>query len=111
MRIDTISRSFSIPVKRRIAERDSIDGWPCCVYCGAAAPEELVWSNAHFISRSQAGIGDERNGLTLCPICHRNYDQTTARKKMREFFREYLMDHYDDWNEEELYYRKETHGR
>jgi hypothetical protein len=30
---------------------------------------------------------------------------------MREFFREYLMDHYDDWNEEELCYRKETHGR
>lgn len=111
MRKDTAARSFTIPVKKAIAKRDSIDGWPCCVWCGAAAPEELVWSNAHFIGRAQGGLGVEYNGLTLCPICHRNYDQTTARKKMREFFREYLMDHYDDWNEEELYYRKETHGR
>ena len=111
MRIDTIARSFSIPVKKAIAKRDSIDGWPCCVYCGAAAPEELAWSNAHFVSRAQGGIGTEQNGLTLCPICHRKYDQTTARKEMRNFLREYLMDHYGDWDEDSLYYRKEIHGR
>lgn len=111
MRIDTIARSFSIPVKRRIAERDSIDGWPCCVFCGAAAPEELVWSNAHYISRAQGGLGIEENGLTLCPICHRKYDQTTARIEMRGYFREYLQQYYEGWSEENLYYRKEIHGR
>ena len=50
MRKDTKARAFTIPVKKAIAQRDSIDGWPCCVWCGAAAPEEIVWSNAHFIS-------------------------------------------------------------
>lgn len=30
---------------------------------------------------------------------------------MRVFFRDYLMDHYEDWNEEDLVYRKEIHGR
>jgi 5-methylcytosine-specific restriction endonuclease McrA len=81
------------------------------VWCGAPAPEEICWSNAHFIPRSHGGLGDERNGLTLCPICHRKFDQTTARKGMRVFFRDYLMDHYEDWNEEDLVYRKEIHGR
>lgn len=30
---------------------------------------------------------------------------------MRNFLREYLMDHYEDWDEDSLYYRKEIHGR
>ena len=106
MRKDTKARDFDRKTKFAIAERDSIDGWPCCVYCGASAPAEIAWSNAHYIARSQQGRGIEQNGLTLCPICHRNYDQTTERMKMREFFREYLMSKYEHWNEDELVYRK-----
>lgn len=106
MRKDTKARDFDRKTKFAIAERDSIDGWPCCVYCGAAAPDTIAWSNAHFIARSQGGLGTERNGLTLCPICHRKYDQTTARTEMREFFREYLRMCYFGWNEEDLIYRK-----
>lgn len=110
MRKDTKARNFPREVKYDIAERDSIDGWPCCVNCGAAAPEKLCWSNAHFIARSQGGLGIARNGLTLCPICHRRYDQTTDRMEMRANFRRYLMAHYPDWDESQLVYRKETHG-
>lgn len=110
MRKDTKARNFTREVKIAISKRDSIDGWPCCVYCGAAAPEELCWSNAHFISRAQGGLGVESNGLTLCPICHRNYDQTTARNRMREYFREYLSSRYKGWNEQDLIQRKETYG-
>ena len=106
MRKDTRARDFDRKVKMAIAERDSIDGWPCCVFCGAAAPEMLAWSNAHYIARSQLGRGIEQNGLTLCPICHRNYDQTTSRMKMREYFREYLKERYEDWSEDTLIYRK-----
>lgn len=106
MHKDTKARDFDRKTKIAIAQRDSIDGWPCCVYCGAAAPSALAWSNAHYIARSQGGLGEERNGLTLCPICHRKYDQTTARMKMREFFREYLQNHYEDWSEDALIYRK-----
>ena len=106
MRKDTKARDFDRRVKYAIAERDSIDGWPCCVYCGAAAPAELAWSNAHYIARSQGGLGVAENGLTLCPICHRNYDQTTARMRMREFFREYLKERHENWSEDALIYRK-----
>ena len=107
MRIDTKARSIPKAVKLRVAERDSIDGWPCCVFCGAAAPAKLAWSNAHYIARSQGGLGIPENGLTLCPACHRQYDQTTARGEMRGFFREYLQECYmEEWSEEALIYRK-----
>ena len=107
MRKDTKARDFDRKAKEAIAERDSIDGWPCCVFCGAAAPAPLAWSNAHFISRAQGGLGTPANGLTLCPGCHRRYDQSTARAEMRGFFREYLKEHYEDWSEDALIYRKE----
>ena len=55
-------------------------------------------------------MGVEANGLTLCPICHRKYDQTTNRSKMREFFREYLSSKYEGWNEEDLIQRKGAYG-
>ena len=106
MRKDTKARDFDRKAKLAISERDSIDGWPCCVYCGLAAPSELAWSNAHFRARSQQGRGIPENGLTLCPKCHRRYDQTTARAQMREFFREYLKSKYEYWNEDDLIYRK-----
>ena len=106
MRKDTKARDFDRKAKEQISERDSIDGWPCCVFCGLAAPAPLAWSNAPFISRAQGGIGIPENGLTLCPECHRCYDQTTARSEMRAFFREYLQDQYPGWDEEKLYYKK-----
>lgn len=108
MHKSTKAQDFSRPVKIAIAERDSIDGWPCCVFCGLAAPDVTSWSNAHYIARSQGGLGIEQNGLTLCPVCHRRYDSTTARMEMRGYFREYLNDHYENWNEESLVYRREN---
>ena len=107
MHKDTKTRDFDRKAKESIAERDSIDGWPCCVYCGLAAPSPLVWSNAHFIARSHGGLGIPENGLTLCPECHRRYDQSTDREQMREFFREYLKERYENWSEDALIYRKE----
>lgn len=108
MRKDTKARDIPKRVKEVVAERDSFDGWPCCINCGKPAPLEnrLAFSNAHFISRAQEGLGIEENTLTLCPGCHHRYDQTTDRPRLRKWFREYLMDHYPGWNEESLYYRK-----
>ena len=107
MRKDTKARDFDRKAKEAISARDSIDGWPCCVFCGLAAPAPLAWSNAHFIARSQGGLGIPENGLTLCPRCHARYDQTDGREEMRCYFREYLEERYDDWSEDALTYRKE----
>lgn len=106
MRKDTRARDFDRKAKTAISQRDSVDGWPCCVYCGRPAPAELAYSNAHYISRAQGGLGIPENGLTLCPECHRKYDQSAARDGMRAFFREYLSGIYPGWNEENLIYRK-----
>ena len=107
MHKNTAARDFSRKVKEQIAERDSIDGWPCCVRCGAAAPALLAFSNAHFIARSQGGLGIMENGLTLCPKCHSRYDQSEHRAEDREYYREYLKSKHENWSEEALVYRKE----
>lgn len=106
MRKDTKARDFDRKAKERISERDSIGDWPCCVYCGLAAPAPLAWSNAHYIARSQGGLGIPENGLTLCPGCHGRYDQTEDREEMRGFFREYLRNKHEEWSEDALIYRK-----
>ena len=94
------TKALEIPrkVKEKVYERDG----GCCVFCGKAGI-----SNAHFIARSQSGLGIEENILTLCPECHRQYDQTPRRQEMRNFFKGYLRNIYPDWSEEKLIYKKE----
>lgn len=95
------TKALSIPpeVKARVWSRDR----GRCVFCGSryASP------NAHFIARSQGGLGIEQNILTLCAVCHRKYDQSTGRQTMREFFRDYLKKNYPEWDEAKLIYRRE----
>lgn len=107
MRTDTKLKSIPIKVKKAVADRDSFDGWPCCVYCGKPSPEPTAWSNAHYVGRAQGGLGIEENTLTLCPACHRRYDQSERRESMRAFFKEYLKTKYPNWDESKLIYRKE----
>ena len=85
-------------VKERVYERDG----GLCVMCGSVG-----MPNAHFIARSQGGLGIEENILTLCFICHNKYDQSIHRQKMRKYFREYLQTKYPDWDEKKLVYKKE----
>ena len=105
------TKALDIPmaVKRKVAERDSRDGHPCCIYCGLPAPSEypLTFSNAHYIPRSQGGLGVEENILTLDWECHMKYDHSDEREEMKAFFREYLMSKYPDWDEEKLVFVKE----
>ena len=107
MRNDTKARQFRREVKEAAALRDMVDGWPCCIWCGEPSPDLLSFSCAHFISRAQGGLGVEGNCLTLCPQCHRRYDQTADRRKMYGFFRRYLHEKYPGWNELNLYRRDE----
>ena len=96
-------------VKMDVAERDSVDGWPCCILCGRPAPTgaELAFSCAHYIARSQGGLGIEENILTLCPKCHQQYDSTPLRSQYRPILARYLREHYTDWSEDKLVYKKE----
>lgn len=100
------AKACAIPqaVKRKVAERDSIDGWTCCIICGS--PEGLP--EAHYISRANGGLGIEQNIVTLCRSCHRLYDGGTReqREALREQIRDYLKSKYPDWNEEELIYMR-----
>lgn len=105
----TKALGITIAVKEAVADRDSFDGWPCCLLCGTPAPvnNRLAFSNAHYISRAQGGLGREDNILTLCTDCHINkYDQGPEREKLRQFFKRYLMEHYPNWNEKNLVYKK-----
>lgn len=99
MRRTDRAKALEIPneVKRAVARRDSFNGWPCCLFCGAPAPFEIAWSNAHFIPRSQGGLGIEQNVLTACPDCHRKLDQTSEREEMLEFAEKYLRSKYKGW--------------
>ena len=104
------TKALAIPhgVKLQVARRDSVKGWPCCVWCGKPAPTEnrLAFSNAHYISRAQGGKGITANILTLCPEDHRRYDATIHRTAMRAYFKAYLLRMHPFWSEDKLYYRK-----
>lgn len=101
--------AISRVVKAQVANRDSWGGWPCCIVCGRPAPTEdpLAFSCCHYIARSQGGLGIEENIMTLCPECHRRFDQSGSRDAIRKLLRRYLREHYENWNEEDLIYRKD----
>lgn len=105
------TQALAIPpeVKRAVAERDSVGGWPCCIWCGRPAPtgNPTAYSCAHYIPRSQGGLGITENILTLCQDCHRLYDATEQRMKLRAYFTHYLRAHHEGWNEQNLIYKKE----
>lgn len=91
--------SVSQTVKRAVYDRDM----GACVWCGLPGIPE-----AHYIPRSMGGLGVEENILTLCRNCHGRYDNgaRAERQCMREEFKRYLSSLYDDWDEDNLIYRR-----
>ncbi len=73
-----------------------------CVLCGKQGSP-----TAHFIARSQGGLGVEQNIVTLCDRCHYRYDQTTEREQIKEILRGYLKSKYLDWDERKLIYKND----
>lgn len=88
---------ISQAVRAAVLERDG-----CCILCGSyhGLP------NAHFVPRSQGGLGIEENIVTLCPTCHYRYDQTTDRAAIMPIIERYLTNKYQEWDKSKLYYRK-----
>ena len=97
---------ISMAVKKKVFARDKGK----CVVCGNSYN---VMPNAHYIPRSKGGLGIEQNIVTLCTEmtlnkCHRKYDFGTKkeREEIGEKIKKHLKSKYDNWNEEDLYYKK-----
>lgn len=93
----TKATDISAKVRKQVNERDN----GCCVLCGT--PHNL--QVAHYISRSNGGLGIVENLVLLCIKCHKDYDQSTSRERIRNYLHVYLSRYYDMENTN-LIYRK-----
>lgn len=91
---------ISEKVRQEVYKRDSWDGTPCCIRCGRPYPQVH-----HYIERSRGGLGIEENLVCLCYKCHGELHNKNYRE-MSDFVREYLINHYEDWDERKLIRRK-----
>ena len=93
------SKACDIPpqVKLKVFERDN----GLCIICG-----EPGIPNAHYIRRSQGGLGIEQNVVTLCRKCHGRFDDGFYREDYGEKIKNYLSSIYPNWKEEDLIYNK-----
>lgn len=91
---------ISQEVKARVWERDK----GCCIICESPTASP----NAHYIRRSQGGLGIEQNIVTLCMDCHNEFDNGSGKysEAIKEAVRDYLQGRYDNWSEKDLIYDK-----
>jgi 5-methylcytosine-specific restriction endonuclease McrA len=94
----TIACDISPRVRSEVVERDEGK----CIVCGTTQYIQI----AHYISRARLGMGIPQNLGCMCMFCHRDYDQGSYHKEIKEIFKSYLQEHYEDWSEEALIYRK-----
>ena len=93
----TKATSIPIEVKKKVYMRDGGK----CVVCGKPG-----LPNAHYIRRSQGGLGIEENVVTLCPECHHDYDNGFKREEIGAWLSEYLDKWYPDFPDEKRVYSK-----
>ena len=84
----TKATSISQKVKDKVKARDG----GRCIICGRPGIP-----NAHYIRRSQGGLGIEENIVTLCPECHHDFDNGSKRKEIGDYIAEYLERWYPDF--------------
>ena len=94
------TKATSIPpkVRQEVEDRDNHR----CIFCSSPNCR----GEAHFIRRSQGGLGIPKNLLTVCRKCHAQFDEGQAKELYRQKAKDYLMSKYPDWNEEDLVYNK-----
>ena len=96
------TKALAIPkdIKLIVWERDLHR----CIFCHCEVPWNLA--NSHFIKRSHGGLGIPKNLFCACLNCHHDYDDTPKREWMLPIARNHLIAKYEDWNEEDLIYKK-----
>ena len=99
IKVSKLSKACNISQKTKeiVYERDN----GLCVICGKQGIP-----NMHYIARGQLGLGIEQNIVTGCLKCHHEYDNGGFRKQHKKTIRKYLQSKYEDWNEEDLIYKK-----
>lgn len=97
MHKETKATRIPTEVKEKVFMRDRGK----CVVCG-----ELGIPNAHYIRRSQGGLGIEENIVTLCPKCHHDFDNGFKREQIGAWISEYLEKWYPDFPDEKRKYNK-----
>lgn len=92
---------ISPKTKEIVWERDNHK----CVICGKYVT--VACANAHYIKRSQGGLGIEQNIVTLCLKCHYEEDFGKDTKLYEEMIKKHLKGHYgSSWNISDLIYKK-----
>lgn len=94
----TIACSISPKTRELVENRDNHQ----CVFCGSPNCR----GEAHYIRRSQGGLGIPENLLTVCRYCHSQLDEGQAKELYRAKAEEYLKSKYPDWDKNKLVYNK-----
>ena len=95
-------RAKATDISQKVKEEVFIRDKGRCICCDSryAAP------NAHYIRRSQGGLGIPQNVVTLCFQCHHDFDNGDKREHHENLIRKHLQMHYEDWDETKLVYDK-----
>ena len=105
------AREFNKKARDEIFMRDKGE----CIFCqisyhmeGATWYSRELRSIMHYIPRSRNGLGIPENGAIGCQYHHDMLDNGNQghREEMLEIFRDYLKNHYKNWNEERLIYSR-----
>ena len=89
--------AISKSVKDAVFKRDGGK----CILCGKPGLAE-----AHYIPRSQGGLGIEENIVTVCRPCHNRLDQTGERQDLLILVRQHLDMWYPTFEHLKRYYRR-----
>lgn len=92
---------ISMATKKIVWERDNKQ----CIFCGKWVP--IHCANAHYIKRSQGGLGIPENVFTACYDCHWQEDFGHEQLAYRKVAENYLRNYYGiKWNKEKLIYKR-----
>lgn len=87
-------------VKEAVWERDNHK----CIFCHREV--SLFYANAHFIPRSQGGLGIEENIFTACDECHGEQENGLNTEYYEKEAEKYLRSKYENWNKDNLIFNK-----
>lgn len=75
-----------------------------CIFCNT--PVSMFYANAHFIPRSQGGLGIVENIFTACNHCHAEQDNGLNTEYYEKRAEEHLKSKHENWNKSDLIYKK-----